>query len=96
MNKGVEVMNGVNIPQLGFGVYKIKKGEEFERVIREAIQVGYRHFDTAKIYGNEEALGQEIQKSGIPREQFFITSKVWTTDLGYKATKKPLNKPVKI
>ncbi|MEK5238360.1 aldo/keto reductase [Paenibacillus sp. FSL L8-0470] len=88
MNNVIEVKNGVKIPQLGFGVYKIKKGEQFERAIREAIRVGYRHFDTAKIYGNEEALGLEIQKSGIPREQFFITSKVWTTDLGYKATKK--------
>jgi diketogulonate reductase-like aldo/keto reductase len=88
MNNVIEVKNGVKIPQLGFGVYKIKKGEQFERAIREAIRVGYRHFDTAKIYGNEEALGLEIQKSGISREQFFITSKVWTTDLGYKATKK--------
>ncbi|WP_010499845.1 aldo/keto reductase [Paenibacillus elgii] len=88
MNNRIEAVNGVEIPQLGFGVYKIKKGEEFERVIREAIRVGYRHFDTAKIYGNEKALGREIKKSGIPREQFFITSKVWTTDLGYKATKK--------
>lgn len=87
MNNVIEAKNGVKIPQLGFGVYKIKKGEQFERAIREAIRVGYRHFDTAKIYGNEEALGLEIQKSGIPREQFFITSKVWTTDLGYKATK---------
>ncbi|AIQ19268.1 glyoxal reductase [Paenibacillus sp. FSL H7-0357] len=88
MNNVIEAKNGVKIPQLGFGVYKIKKGEQFERAIREAIRVGYRHFDTAKIYGNEEALGLEIQKSGIPREQFFITSKVWTTDLGYNATKK--------
>lgn len=87
MNMVIEAVNGIKIPQLGFGVYKIKKGEQFERAIREAIRAGYRHFDTAKIYGNEEALGLEIQKSGIPREQFFITSKVWTTDLGYKATK---------
>lgn len=50
--------------------------------------MGYRHFDTAKIYGNEAALGRVIQNSGIPREEFFITSKVWTTDLGYRATKK--------
>lgn len=50
--------------------------------------MGYRHFDTAKIYGNEAALGRVIQNSDIPREEFFITSKVWTTDLGYRATKK--------
>ncbi|MBA9084347.1 Glyoxal reductase [compost metagenome] len=95
MNKVIEAVNGVKIPQLGFGVYKIKKGEEFERAIREAIRVGYRHFDTAKIYGNEEALGRELQKSGNPREQFFITSKVWTTDLGYEATKKAFEQTCK-
>lgn len=88
MNKIIKAVNGVPIPQLGFGIYKIVKGEPFERAIGEAIQVGYRHFDTAEIYGNEEALGRVILKSGIPREQFFITSKVWTTDLGYRATKK--------
>lgn len=88
MNRIVEAANGVQIPQLGFGVYKIQKGAVFERTIAAAIQNGYRHFDTAKIYGNEEELGRELQKSGIPREEFFITSKVWTTDLGYHATKK--------
>ncbi|MFX3636717.1 MAG: aldo/keto reductase [Candidatus Pristimantibacillus sp.] len=91
MNKVIEAVNGVTIPQLGFGVYKVTKGKPFEM----AIQAGYRHFDTAKIYGNEESLGLEIQKSGIPREQFFITSKVWTTDLGYKATKKAFEQTCK-
>ncbi|MBT2215977.1 aldo/keto reductase [Virgibacillus dakarensis] len=90
-----EAVNGVKIPQLGFGVYKIKKKEEFERAIREAIRVGYRHFDTAKIYGNEKALGTAIEKSQIPREQFFITSKVWNTDHGYKATKKAFDQTCK-
>ncbi|MNO40535.1 putative oxidoreductase [compost metagenome] len=91
MNLEAEVVhasNGVAIPQLGFGVYKITKAEEFQKAVSEAIRVGYRHFDTAKIYGNEEALGREIRKSQIPRGQFFITSKVWNTDHGYKETKK--------
>lgn len=88
MNLSIEAANGLKIPQLGFGVYKIKNGAVFERTVDAAIRTGYRHFDTAKIYGNEEALGREIQKSGIPREEFFITSKVWTADLGYQATKK--------
>lgn len=88
MNPNIEAANGIEIPRLGFGVYKIKKGEEFERAVREAIRVGYRHFDTAKIYGNESALGRVIKNSGIPREQFFITSKVWTTDLGYQSTRR--------
>jgi len=86
--KMVQASNGVSIPQLGFGVYKITKAEEFKTAIREAIRVGYRHFDTARIYGNERALGEEIRHSGIPREQFFITSKVWNTNHGYEATKR--------
>ncbi|MDP4095565.1 aldo/keto reductase [Paenibacillus sp. P96] len=94
-NQYVAAANGVKIPQLGFGVYKITKQEEFERAIGEAIRLGYRHFDTAKIYGNEEALGREIQKSGVPREQFFITSKVWNTDHGYKAARKAFEKTIK-
>ncbi|MEK3916203.1 aldo/keto reductase [Paenibacillus sp. FSL H7-0331] len=95
MNKAIEAVNGYKIPQVGFGVYKIKNGKEFEMAIHEAIRVGYRHFDTAKIYGNEEELGRELQNSGIPREQFFITSKVWTTDLGYEATKKAFEQTCK-
>ncbi|WP_379129695.1 aldo/keto reductase [Paenibacillus sp. sgz500958] len=94
-NQTVEAMNGVKIPQLGFGVYKITKQQEFETAINEAIRTGYRHFDTAKIYGNEEALGREIRRSGIPREEFFITSKVWNTDHGYKATKKAFEQSIR-
>ncbi|GAA0381208.1 aldo/keto reductase [Bacillus horti] len=88
MESFVMAANGVKIPQLGFGVYKIKQGKNgaFEQTIREAIKVGYRHFDTARIYGNEEALGQAIANSGVSREDFFLTSKVWTTDLGYEET----------
>ncbi|MDP9700418.1 aldo/keto reductase [Paenibacillus polysaccharolyticus] len=88
MKRTMQAANGVDIPQLGFGLYKIKQGESFEKTVEEAIRIGYRHFDTAKIYGNEVALGRVIQKSDIPREDFFITSKAWTTDLGYHATKK--------
>ncbi|OKP96230.1 aldo/keto reductase [Paenibacillus sp. P46E] len=90
----VRASNGVAIPQLGFGVYKITKEEEFRTAISEAIRIGYRHFDTAKIYGNEEALGRAIRNSQIPREQFFITSKVWNTDHGYKATRKALERTI--
>lgn len=70
--KTIEAVNGVKIPQLGFGVYKIKKKEEFEMSIREAIRVGFRHFDTAKIYGNEQALGTAIEKKvRSPEKNFF-------------------------
>lgn len=88
LNREVEAINGVKIPQVGFGVYKINDEKEFEKAVGAAIDAGYRHFDTAKIYGNEQNLGSVIKKSNIPREEFFITSKVWNTDLGYEATKK--------
>ena len=88
INNEIEAVNGVKIPQVGFGVYKLSEGNHLESVVEEAINVGYRHFDTAKIYGNEESLGSTIQKSKIAREEFFITSKVWNTELGYNATKK--------
>ncbi len=88
LSKEIKTINDIKIPQIGFGVYKLNEKKVLETAVGEAIRVGYRHFDTAKIYGNEKALGIEIQKSGIPREEFFITSKVWNTDLGYNATKK--------
>ena len=95
VNKEIKAVNGVKIPQVGFGVYKLTKGEDFQRAVGEAIRIGYRHFDTAKIYGNEENLGIEIQKSKIPREEFFIASKVWNTDHGYEATKKAFEQTCK-
>jgi len=95
VNKEIKAVNGVKIPQVGFGVYKLTKGEDFQKAVGEAIRIGYRHFDTAKIYGNEENLGIEIQKSKIPREEFFIASKVWNTDHGYEATKKAFEQTCK-
>lgn len=90
MKRSVTAVNGVEIPQIGFGIYKIKQGagEDFDKTILAAIQAGYRHFDTARIYGNEAALGSAIDRSLIPREQFFLTSKAWTTELGYTRTRK--------
>jgi len=93
-HKEIKAVNGVKIPQVGFGVYKLTN-EDFETAVGEAIRVGYRHFDVAKIYGNEKNLGIEIQKSKIPREEFFITSKVWNTDHGYEATKKAFKQTCK-
>ncbi|WP_378956876.1 aldo/keto reductase [Pelosinus sp. sgz500959] len=95
INQEIRAANGVKIPQIGFGVYKLTKEEEFETAVGEAIRIGYRHFDTAKIYGNEKNLGKEIQKSRISREEFFITSKVWNTDHGYEATKKAFGETCK-
>ena len=68
---------GAKIPQLAFGLYKVPNSEEGEKVIAEAIAAGYRHFDSASVYSNEETLGRAIRGSELPREQLFITSKVW-------------------
>ena len=75
--KNVKLSNGVEMPILGFGVYQIPDLKECERVVSEAIEVGYRSIDTAQVYGNEEAVGNAIKKSGIDRKEFFITTKVW-------------------
>jgi diketogulonate reductase-like aldo/keto reductase len=77
--------NGVRMPRLGLGVFKVSEGE-VERAVRIAIEAGYRSIDTAKAYGNEEGVGLAIKASGIPREELFITTKVWNTDQGYEST----------
>ena len=73
--------SGHAIPQLGFGVFKVD-ATETERIVADAIEAGYRHFDGARIYGNEEGLGRAIAASGIPREEFFVTTKLWKDDQG--------------
>ena len=79
--------NGVEIPQLGFGVFQIPP-EETKEVVKKAIEVGYRHFDTAQAYFNEAELGQAIKESEIAREELFLTTKVWVSSYGYEETKK--------
>jgi 2,5-diketo-D-gluconate reductase A len=73
--------DGNTIPQLGFGVFKID-AEQTERIVTDALEVGYRHIDTAAIYGNEEGVGKAIAASGIPRNELFITTKLWNDDQG--------------
>jgi diketogulonate reductase-like aldo/keto reductase len=68
--------NGVKMPMLGFGVYQITDAGECEQSVLEALRVGYRLIDTAAIYGNEEAVGNALKKSGIPRKEMFITTKL--------------------
>ena len=77
--------NGVEIPAVGFGTYKAADNTD-EAIISEAIRHGYRHLDTAAFYFNEEAVGKAVRESGIPREEFFLTSKVWKDHLGYDST----------
>lgn len=79
--------NGIKMPMLGYGVYQVTK-EECERCVLDALKVGYRSIDTAQSYFNEEEVGNAIQKSGIPRDQIFLTTKVWVEHYGYEECKK--------
>jgi 2,5-diketo-D-gluconate reductase A len=83
----VTVNNGVGMPLLGFGVFQVTDAEECERSVSEALRVGYRLIDTAAAYGNEEAVGNAIKRSGVAREELFVTTKLWIQDAGYERTK---------
>jgi 2,5-diketo-D-gluconate reductase A len=83
----VTLNNGVQMPVLGFGVYQMSD-EECEASVLEALRVGYRLFDTAAVYGNEPAVGRALRASGVPREELFITTKVWIDDVSYEGTKR--------
>lgn len=84
----VTLNNGVKMPILGFGVYQISDLEECEEIVYQAITQGYRLIDTAAAYGNEEAVGKAIKRIGIPREELFLTTKLWISDATYEGTKK--------
>ena len=86
--KKIKLNNGVEMPILGFGVFQVKDLEECERSVVDAISTGYRLIDTAQSYGNEEAVGKAIKRSGVSREDLFITSKLWIQSNGYEGTKK--------
>lgn len=86
-----KLSNGVEIPVLGFGVFQISP-EETEKAVLEAIEVGYRHIDTAAVYFNEKEVGNAIKKSGIDRQAFFITTKLWLSDFSYEGAKKAFEK----
>src|SRR4051795_9517913 len=81
----VTLNNGVEIPQLGFGVWRVPSADT-QRVVAVALDAGYRHIDTAKLYDNEAAVGAAVRESGIERDQVFVTSKVWNSDQGYDST----------
>jgi len=91
----VKLNNGVEMPILGFGVFQVKDLDECERSVRNAIEVGYRLIDTAQSYGNEEAVGKAIKSSGVPREELFITTKVWIQSNGYEGTKRAFENSLK-
>jgi diketogulonate reductase-like aldo/keto reductase len=84
--------NGVEMPILGFGVYQIEDANECEQAVYDALMAGYRLIDTAAAYMNEKAVGRAIKRSGVPREEIFITTKLWIQDAGYKCAEKAFSK----
>ncbi|WIM38252.1 aldo/keto reductase [Paenibacillus sp. PK4536] len=91
----VTLNNGVKMPILGYGVYQIPDQAECEQCVLDAISVGYRSIDTAQAYRNEEAVGRAIQKSGVPREELFITTKVWISNAGYEKAKASIDESLR-
>lgn len=91
----VKLNNGIEMPILGFGVYQIEDQVLCEQCVYDAIEAGYRSIDTAAAYGNEEAVGRAIKRSGIPREDLFITTKLWISDAGYDKAKKAFEASMK-
>lgn len=82
----VHLVNGVKMPYFGLGVFEAEQGTETIRAIHWALEAGYRHIDTASLYGNEESVGEAVKTSGIPREEIFVTTKVWNSDQGFQPT----------
>jgi 2,5-diketo-D-gluconate reductase A len=88
----VTLNNAVEMPLLGFGVFQMQDAEECERSVYEALRTGYRLIDTAAAYQNEEAVGQAIKRSGVPREELFVTTKLWVQDAGYERAQKAFDR----
>ncbi len=93
--KNVTLNNGIQMPVLGFGVYQITDPAECEQAVYDALMAGYRLIDTAAAYKNEEAVGKAVIKSGIPRDELFITTKLWIQDAGYDSTKRAFEESLK-
>jgi 2,5-diketo-D-gluconate reductase A len=93
--ENIKLNNGVEMPILGFGVYQIADAAECEQSVLDAIEVGYRSIDTAAAYGNEEAVGNAIKKSGVARKELFITTKLWIADASYEKAKKAFDTSLK-
>jgi 2,5-diketo-D-gluconate reductase A len=87
----VTLHDGVEIPQLGFGVFQVPP-QDTQATVEQALAVGYRHIDTAAVYRNEKGVGAAIAASGIPRDQLFVVTKVWNSQQGYQATLQAIEK----
>lgn len=94
--QNVILNNGVEMPILGFGVYQIADQSLCEQCVYDALMAGYRSIDTASAYGNEAAVGRAIRRSGIPREELFVTTKLWIDDAGYDRAKKAFSKSLEL
>lgn len=91
----VTLNNGIKMPKVGFGVYQIKDQEQCKQAVLDAIDAGYRLIDTAQSYGNEEAVGKAIKETSIPRNELFITTKVWVSNYGYEKAKASIEESLK-
>ena len=94
--RNVKLYNGVEMPVLGFGVFQMQDMAECEQAVVDAIEIGYRLIDTAASYMNEKAVGKAIKRSGIAREELFITTKLWVSDTGYENTKAAFQKSLEL
>ena len=92
--KNIKLSNGVEMPQLGYGVYQVTP-EECERCVSDALSVGYRMIDTAQAYHNEEGVGRAVKKSGIARDEVFIVSKIWISNYGYEKAKASIDESLR-
>jgi diketogulonate reductase-like aldo/keto reductase len=91
----VTLNNGVKIPQLGIGMYKVPKGKECEQCVRWGLEAGFRHIDNAIRYGNEDSVGEGIRKSGVPRDELFLTGKIWNDDIRSHRTQEGFEQTLK-
>ena len=88
MQEKIALNNGVEMPKLGYGVFRMTEAAACEEAVVQAIKAGYRLIDTAAAYGNEEAVGKALRRCGVPREELFITTKLWITDTSYEGAKR--------
>lgn len=92
----VTLNNGVTMPVLGFGVFQVPDLAECERAVEQALGVGYRLFDTAASYKNEAAVGSALRRSGVPRDELFVTTKLWISDTGYEQTRRAFDRSLQL
>jgi diketogulonate reductase-like aldo/keto reductase len=95
INSTVKLNNNVQIPILGLGVYQTPPGKATQTAVKSALDLAYRHIDTARIYGNEADVGHAVRESRIPREELFVTTKLWNSDQGYDSTLKACDASLK-